>query len=198
MPALASPAPTFDDVWRTIQELALAQKETDRQLKETAQESDQRVKETDRQLKVLAKQLGAQGNRLGEFVQEMVRPAVAGLFRARGLPVHQVLPNMAAYDDNRQFVMEIDLLVVNTDTAIAVECKSHLSQEDVDEHLDRLARFKQYFPQYAPHILFGAVAAMVLPDAVGRYAYRKGLFVLAQSGEAMEIRNDEPFSPHAW
>jgi len=39
---------------------------------------------------------------------------------------------------------------------------------------------------------------MVLSDEVGRYAHRKGLFVLAQSGEAMEIRNKEPFSPNMW
>ena len=208
MPTLTTPAPTFEDVWRTIQELALAQKETDQLMKETdrqqketdrrMQETDRRMKETALQIKALAKQLGEHGNRLGEFVQEMVRPAVVKLFQARGLPVHQVAPNLAAYDDNRQFIMEIDLLVVNTDTAIAVECKSRLSQADVDEHLERLARFKLCFPQYAPHTLLGAVAAMVLPDEVGRYAYRKGLFVLAQAGEAMEIRNDAHFDPQTW
>ena len=35
MTTLQSTAPPFDDVWRTIQELALMSKETDRQLKET-------------------------------------------------------------------------------------------------------------------------------------------------------------------
>jgi hypothetical protein len=198
MPTLHTPAPTFDDVWRTILELAQQSKETDRLLKEQSQETDRRIQETDRLLKEVTKQLGAQGNRLGEFVQEMVRPAVVRLFRDRHLPVHQVHPNIAAFDDNGQFAMEIDLLVVNTDTAVAVECKSHLSQADVDEHVERLGMFKQHFPQYAQCILLGAVAAMVLPSEVGRYAYRKGLFVLAQSGDAVEIRNDAGFTPHEW
>ena len=44
----------------------------------------------------------------------------------------------------------------------------------------------------------GAVAAMVLPQEIGRYAYRKGLFVLAQSGDAVEIRNDDSFKPQQW
>lgn len=187
MPSLNTPAPTFDDVWRTIQELAQLGKETDR-----------KFQETDRQIKALSKQLGAQGNRLGEFVQEMVRPAVVRLFRSRNLPVHQVLSNIVAYDDSGQFTMEMDLLVINTDTAIAVECKSHLSQADVDEHLERLAMFKQHFPQYGHFKLLGAVAAMVLPGGVGRYAYRKGLFVLAQSGDAVGIQNDAAFSPIEW
>ena len=36
---------------------------------------------------------------------------------------------------------------------------------------------------------------MVMSAEGGRYAYRKGLFVLAQSGEMMEIRNGEGFVP---
>jgi hypothetical protein len=194
MTTLQSTAPTFDDVWRTIQELALMSKETDRQMKDT----DLRLKETDRLVKAVGKQLGEHGNRLGEFVQEMVRPAVLRLFQQRQLPVHQVLPNITALDDNGQFRMEIDLLVINSDTAIAVECKSRLSQDDVNEHLNRLALFKDCFQQYGKFTILGAVAAMILPKDVGRYAYSKGLFVLAQSGDAVKILNDDAFKPHEW
>ncbi|AGX88134.1 FAD-binding oxidoreductase [Candidatus Symbiobacter mobilis] len=186
--------PTFDDVWRLIQEIALLGKETDRKLQET----DRLVQENAKQIKETNRQLGLQGNRLGEFVQEMVRPALVRLFRDRNLPVHQVIPNMCSYDDNRQFRAEIDLLVVNTDVAIAVECKSHLKQADVDEHLERLGNFKEYFPQFKGFSILGAVAGMVLPDEVGRYAYRKGLYVLAQSGEGIDIRNDGQFQPQQW
>ena len=215
MTTLQSSAPTFDDVWRTIQELALMSKETDRKFQETdrkIQETSQQMKETDRQMrdtdlrlketdrlvKAVGKQLGEHGNRLGEFVQEMVRPAVLRLFQQRQLPVHQVLPNITAYDDNGQFRMEIDLLVINSDTAIAVECKSRLSQDDVNEHLNRLALFKDCFQQYGKFTILGAVAAMILPKDVGRYAYSKGLFVLAQSGDAVKILNDDAFKPHEW
>ena len=215
MTTLQSKAPTFDDVWRTIQELALMSKETDRKFQETdrlIQETSQQMKETDRQvketslqmketdkmIKAMSKQLGAHGNRLGEFVQEMVRPAVVRLFRQRHLPVHQVMANLVACDDNGQLRAEIDLLVINSDTAVAIECKSRLSQDDVNEHLERLAMFKDCFPQYSGFTIFGAVATMVLPQAVGHYAYRKGLFVLAQSGDAVEIRNDDAFNPQQW
>ncbi len=201
MTTLQSTAPTFDDVWRTIQELALMSKETDRKFQETdrqIQATSQQMKETDRMIKTMSKQLGAHGNRLGEFVQEMVRPAVVRLFRQRHLPVHQVMANLIACDDNGQFRAEIDLLVINTDTAIAIECKSRLTLDDINEHLERLAIFKDCFPQYSRFTLLGAVAAMVLPQDVSRLAYRKGLFVLAQSGDAVEIRNDDSFQPQRW
>ncbi|MEO5344414.1 MAG: DUF3782 domain-containing protein, partial [Gammaproteobacteria bacterium SHHR-1] len=76
-----------------IQELVLAQKEsqkeTERMIRESQQEADRRLNKTDKQIKALAKQLGEHGNRLGQFVQEMVRPAVVDLFQDRKIPVHQ-------------------------------------------------------------------------------------------------------------
>jgi hypothetical protein len=39
---------------------------------------------------------------------------------------------------------------------------------------------------------------MVLTDSIINYAYRQGLFVLAQSGDAMVILNDISFKPKEW
>ena len=87
---------------------------------------------------------------------------------------------------------------MNNTEAVLIEVKSKLSQADVDEHLERLAKFKQLMPRYQEVKALGAVAAMVVPDEVARYAYRKGLFVLAQSGDSVIILNDVQFRPQAW
>jgi hypothetical protein len=76
--------------------------------------------------------------------------------------------------------------------------KTKLSQQDVDEHLERLAKFKRLMPSYQNKKAFGAVAGIVVPDDIARYAYRKGLFVLAQSGETVIILNDDQFKPKVW
>jgi hypothetical protein len=187
-------ATSAEEIWALFRETDRKFQDTDRKFQET----DRKFQETDRQIQALKELLGRQGNRLGEFVQEMVRPAVVRLLRERGLPVHQVAPNLTAYDDNGQVLAEVDLLALNAQVAVAVECKSHLSADDVNAHLERLERFKACFPQYRAYQLLGAVAGMVVPDQVGRFAYRKGLFVLAQSGQAVEIRNDAEFQPKAW
>jgi hypothetical protein len=203
----------FAETDRKFQETDRKFQETDRKFQESRERFEQDLKESreqfqhdlkksqkafDAQMAQLNKQLGQHGNRLGEFVQEMVKPAVVRLFQERGLPVHQVMANVVAYDDNKQFTMEIDLVVVNNEVLVAVECKSHLSNDDVNEHLERLALFKRCFPQYKDYRILGAVAGMVVPTEVGRHAYRKGLFVLAQSGDAVEIRNGEGFRPKEW
>ncbi|MEW6218021.1 MAG: DUF3782 domain-containing protein [Thermodesulfobacteriota bacterium] len=176
---------TLEEVWKLFQE-------TDRKFQET----DRKFQETDRRIKEVTASIGRLGNRLGDFVEEMVRPAVVRLFRERGIEVHQVIRGVSVDRDGE--AMEIDLLVVNANDAVAVECKSVLSVDDVTEHLDRLSRFKRLAPQYASLQLMGAVAAMVLPDEVARHAHRQGLFVLAQSGETVTIQNDTGFVPHVW
>ena len=167
--------------------------ETERLLKEQAQETDRLLKEEARHLN---QQIGKLGNRLGEFVEWQVRPAVLRLFQARGIAVNQLYGELILQDGNDS--IEIDLLVVNRDTAILVEVKSKLSQADVNEHLDRIRKFKQLAHQYQSTKILGAVAGMVVPPEVARYAYRQGLFVLAQSGDGVVILNDDKFQPKAW
>ena len=39
---------------------------------------------------------------------------------------------------------------------------------------------------------------MVIEDNVAQYAYRKGLFLIGQSGDHLEIRNAEDFVAKIW
>jgi hypothetical protein len=93
---------------------------------------------------------------------------------------------------------QIDLLVLNGDSCVVVEIKSSLSVDDVNEHLEHMEKFKPLFPEYADKKAYGAVAAMVIPDDVAKYAYCKGFFVIAQKGDMAVILNDGKFRPAAW
>ena len=195
-----------EEVWEILRKLALSSEETNQKMQETdrkrqetdrqMKETDRQMKETDRKLKEVTTAIGRLGNRLGEFVEEMVRPAVVRLFQQRGIAVHQVF--RGAYAERDGDAMEIDLLVVNSLDAVLVEVKSELKADDVKDHVSRLERFKKLFPQYAGFRVMGAVAGMVVPEAAARFAYRQGLFVLVQSGEAMTIGNDDDFTPGVW
>lgn len=193
-------ATTSEEVWRILGELAEAQKETERRAQETEQRMEQRFRETEqllrRQNQQLNEQLGKLGNRLGEFVEWQVRPVVVRLFQERGIAVHEFYPGASAQRGDEG--IEIDLLVVNSTEAILVEVKSKLTKTDVDEHLERLGKFKRLMPRYGDVRALGAVAGMVVPDEVARYAYRKGLFVMAQSGDSVVILNDDQFQPQSW
>jgi len=169
-------------------------RETDRKFQET----EAQMRETRHLVERISRDLGRLGNRLGEFVEEMVEPAVVALFQARGLKVHRTMKNLTYRNDDGRLLAQVDLVVIDSHTLIVIECKSHLSVDDVNEHLERLAYFKTYWPEYGSYRLLGAVAAMVVSDEVAAYAYRKGLFVLAPSGETMRLLNDEAFQLKAW
>ena len=200
-------ATTADEVWQLLGELIQSQKETDRRFQETerllqeqSKESDRRFRETERLIKEQNKrvdeQLGKLGNRLGEFVEWQVKPAAVRLFQERGIDVTELSSDLSVQRGDEG--LEIDLLVVNGSEAIAIEVKSKLTQADVDEHLERLDKFKRLLPRYQSLKILGAVAAMVTPKEVASYAYRQGLFVIAQSGDNLVILNDQKFKPKAW
>jgi hypothetical protein len=210
---------TPQEVWQLLRELIETQKETERLLKESSQETERllkessqeterrfqegerRLQETERVLKESSQrvdeQMGKWGNRLGEFVEWQVRPAVVKLFQEWGIDVTELQSNISVARGAEEGI-EIDLLAVNGTQAVAVEVKSRLTQQDVDEHLERLAKFKRLLPRYQTINLLGAVAAFVIPPDVASYAYRRGLFVIAQSGKDLVILNDSKFQPKAW
>ena len=188
-----------DDIWAILRELAQSQKETDRKFQETDkkfQDTDKQFKETDRKIKEVTGNIGKLGNRLGEFIEDAVRPAVVRLFRQRGIDVHEVHPNVSSQRADEG--VEIDVLVVNDVEIVAIECKSKLSVDDINEHVERLAKIKRLLPSYANKRVLGAVAAMVIEDSVAQYAYRKGLYVIGQSGDHLEIRNAVGFVAKSW
>ena len=189
---------TLDAVsfFREVREM---QKETERRFQETErrfQETDRKFQETDRKFDKTDILIGRLGNRLGDFVEGMVKPSAVRIFQERGIKVHQVSRGVEAERDKKK--IQIDLLVVNDVELVAVECKSSLSVDDVNEHLERLTKVKIFLPQYRDMRVMGAVAAMVIPENVGRYAYKKGLFVLCQKGDSMVILNDDNFEPKVW
>ena len=198
---------TPDMLLNFFQEIKDLYKETDRKFQDTerlmkqqSQDTDRKFQDTERLMKQQSQdtnnKIGRLTNRLGEFIEEMVRPGAVRLFQERGIDVHVVSRNVTATRDGES--MEIDLLVVNDGEMIVVECKSSLSIDDVENHIKRLGKVKKLFPGYRDMKVMGAVAAMVMQDNVSRYAYKKGLFVLRQSGDTMEILNDDKFMPAVW
>ena len=205
---------TADDVWRLLAELTAAQKETERLLKEQSQEADQRRKEadqrfketerllkeqgqeTDRQIREVNKKIGDLGGKWGRFVENMVAPACETIFLKRGIPVHQVSQRVKKRLDGK--TLEIDVLVTNENHVLIVEVKSSLGVNDIKEMIEDLREFRTFFPEYSQKQLYGAVAGIEIEEGADKYAYRQGLFVLAQAGETVSILNASTFQPKNW
>lgn len=174
-----------DEIWAILHGLAKSHEEF---------KAEQKVLQ--REIKEVNKSIGRLTNRLGEFVEEAVRPSAVRLFRERGIDVHEVHQNVTSKRAGE--ALEIDLLVINDEDVVVIECKSNLSVDDVNEHIERLEKVKRLLPAHKGKRISGAVAGMVIPDNVAMYAIRKGLYVIGQNGEHLELRNDLSFSAKIW
>jgi len=175
-------------------------RETDRRMDERVAETDHRMAESramlDKKIAELGAQIGGLGNRLGEFVEGVVRPGLVRLFRERGIDVRETHRELESERHGKK--AQVDLLVVDDDEVVVVEVKSKLSHQDVEEHLERLALFKELFPRYADARVFGAMAAMVIPEKQAAFAEGAGLFVIGQAGDDAVLLNSAGFEPKAW
>ena len=175
----------IEEIWSLFREVARRQ-----------EESAKHQEETDKQIKEVSKQVGDLTGKWGKFVEGMVKPGALRLFRERGIELtHSALRTDGTVDGRK---MEIDIILSNGDYVVAISVKSTLGADDVNEHIEDLNEFRKFFPMYNDRQLIGAVAGIIIDEGVDRYAYRKGLFIIAQSGENIEILNDDKFKPKEW
>jgi hypothetical protein len=159
-------------------------------------EAELRLQRLERIAANTSREVAGLTTRWGQFVENLVEPAVVRLFQERGIEVQETSRRMKSQRPGAE--MEIDIFAVNGDVAVAVEVKSRLSRQDVEDFLARLGRFHQAFPHYGGYQIYGAVAGIEIDEGVDRYAYQQGLFVIKQTGETVAIANDTTFQPVAW
>ncbi len=191
---------TIEDIYELFRR---SQAEADERFRRSQTEADRRAAEADRRLARLeqiaantSREVAGLTTRWGQFVENLVEPAVVRLFQARGIEVQETSRRLRSQRPGAE--MEIDILAVNGDIAVAIEVKSRLSRQDVEDFLVRLPKFKQAFPQYGSYHLHGAVAGIEIDAGVDRYAYQQGLFVIKRTGDTVTLANDLKFQPTAW
>ena len=193
----------FKETDKKFEETDKKFKETDRQFKESDRKFEQTIHElkemfakTDKQLKRTDKKINALTSRWGDFVESLVAPSVEKMFKKRGIEITSVHQHVRIRKNGKE--TEIDILGINGEYAVVIEAKSRLSVDDVNEHIKRLQNFKFFFPEYKDRKVIGAVAGIKIDTGADRYAYKKGLFVIAQSGETVKILNNKNFMPEYW
>jgi len=165
-----------------ILELREAQKKTDEHLNRT----DENINKTEEQLKKTIKKLDDIGAKLGEMgivqgkiAEDLFYRNVRHVFSQKNMPFSDVRRNLKKKGGG-----EYDNVAVENKTVLVVSIKNKLERYMIDSFLnEKLPKFRQIFPQYRDFRLLGGVGALVMDDGVGRYAEKKGLYVMTQNGE---------------
>ena len=199
---------TIDDLSKLINSYILAQAERDAERARLDAERDAERAKLDAEIKKdyekrwkrLEQELGRLGNSYGDQVEAMF-VNLGAKFNALGYSFpKEAKGNIKFLDENRKVLAEIDHLLENGSVVMPIEVKAKLKQEYVDDHIKRLGIISEYnIKNNDNRKVLGAVAGGVVPQNVLKYAQKRGLYVLVQNGESVEIA-DIPanFKPHEW
>ena len=150
--------------------------------------------------KRLEQELGRLGNSYGDQVEAMF-VNLGEKFNVLGFSFpKEAKGNIRFIDKNRKVLAEVDHLLENGNVVMPIEVKAKLKQEHVDDHIRRLGIISEHNIKHNDNRkVLGAVAGGVVPQNVLAYAQKKGLYVLVQNGESVEIA-DMPanFKPREW
>jgi hypothetical protein len=172
---------TFEDVWAAMME------------------TDKRLQELTRKFEKTDKQIGELGNRFGELAEHLVTPNIAEKFRALNYAFTRAGPDVVFFGPDGTFLAEVDVWLENGEFAMAVEVKSKLRKEHVDDHLKRMGILRVYLDERGDaRKLLGAMAGAIVPPDLKNYVLKKGFYLIEQSGDTVKIDPPEDFTPRVW
>ncbi len=188
-----------------VASLAVAQKETDLQIKETGnqlKETDRQLKETDRQLRKQMKELGIQigglGNKFGSFTEGMAFPSMEKILRKRfGMEMISLRAKKIKGDK----ILEIDVLAYansEKNEVYVVEVKNHLHHRELDQVLKTMEEFPKFFTEHQDKKLYGIVAAIDVSEEMKKQVLEKGLYLALIHDDLFTLKVPKNFQPHCF
>ena len=180
---------TFEERQRVYEEHRLIAEQEMSALRTSIAKTEKLVEQTN-------KQVGGLTSRWAEFVENLIKPAAARIFKEQGIDVHYTA--MRVKGDDERGSMEIDILVENGNEIVAIEVKSHLEVRNVKRFLEVLARFKEAFPKYQNYKLYGAVAGIKIDEKADEYTTQEGLFLIEPAGDSVIISNSRNLQRRVW
>ena len=161
---------------------------------------EKRTKDYEKRMERLDRAMGKLGNSYGDQVEAMF-VNLGSKFNTLGFSFPREAEGRISFlDENRKVLAEVDRLLENGSVVLAIEVKAKLRQEHVDDHIERLGIISEYNLKHNDNRkVLGAVAGGIVPQNVLAYAQKRGLYVLVQNGESVEIA-DIPanFKPKEW
>jgi len=168
-------------------------KELRQNMAESQEKNDIGFKELRQKIADSRKELGQISHRLGTVVEDLVAPSLPRILRETiSCPNEEVLINVRVrrrHPIEKGKVLEIDAIADCGHYVLFNETKSQFTPEKVKAFLEKLAKVREYFPEYQSHQIMGCIASLYLDQSLIKYAGRQGLLALASGEYLMTCQN---------
>jgi predicted AAA+ superfamily ATPase len=174
--------PSFETVWAAIQELAEERRKTEKVVRRTS------------------RQMGDLHNKFGKLAEHLVIPRIHTRFNELGHHFKGVLPGgVKIYDDAGKVKTQVDIMLENADTVVAIEIKVQVNLKDIEHHLKRMEILHDYRRKANDNRkIQGAIAGAIFGETEKRATIEAGFYVIEQSGDTMIIDIPSDFVPREW
>jgi DNA-directed RNA polymerase II subunit RPB1 len=185
-------------------EVAEVSKETSKEVAEMSKEvakTSKEVAETSRKVAEVSKNVGGLNRSMGELIETLIAARLWEKFSDCPYNLKRAYQRIPLYDERNFKKTDIDILLSDTEWAMAVEVKRELDKKDeVDAHVKRMELIRKYPPaETVGKKLLGAMAGGVVDPDVSDYAYKSGFFVLELTGESVSLlQPPDGFEPYEW
>jgi len=183
------------------EEMAESRREFDKRMEESRREFREEMAESrrkfDKMMEDLTKQIektnrdvGGLTSSVGQIVEHMIGgDNILEQFYALGYDVTDYSRNNKFGKRGTGESGQIDLLLDDGDIAILVEVKTNLKTADVHEHIQRLEKYRRWMNSKGTNKkrYIGALACAMAEDNVIKFAQKKGMYVILQLGNSVEI-----------
>jgi uncharacterized protein YqgV (UPF0045/DUF77 family) len=147
--------------------------------------------------KALYKAIGGLSGTIGSIAESMLIPSLSEKFKKFGFTFEVTNRHRKIDSDKHDIHAEIDAFLENSSQAIAVEVKTTLKHDDVNDHIERMEKIRRYADLHNDKRQFlGAIAAAIIDEDTRRYALKQGFYIIEPSGEDVKIV--EPVSAKVW
>jgi hypothetical protein len=181
-----------------VANLAVRQAETDRQMRDRQTENSRLLDENWQMIRELGQQIGGLGQKFGGFTEGMAFPSMQKILRERfGMDVVSVR-NIARKNGRS---LEIDVLAYangEVNEVYAVEVKSHLREDGLQQMLRILRDFHEFYPGHEDKKVYGILAAVDVPEDLRERVLSQGIYLANIHDDTFEIRVPETFQPRAF
>ncbi|MBF0237876.1 MAG: DUF3782 domain-containing protein [SAR324 cluster bacterium] len=179
---------TDEELKELVASLAIAQQETDRQLKE-------KFGETDHQLKELSKNIGGLSNKFGTFTEAMAFPSMSRIMEEQfGMDTFTTRLKRKKAGEHA----EVDAIAYTNgkvNELYVIEVKSALDKREVKQVIKTLKRFREFFPEFAEKTIKGVVAYVDAQESAKDAVLKAGLFLAAIHDGLFSMETPADFKP---
>ncbi|MFQ3598699.1 MAG: hypothetical protein SNJ55_08795 [Chloroherpetonaceae bacterium] len=178
-----------DNVEKAIIEL----KDSTAELKDTTTRLSKEMSDSKAEMN---KKWGDLANKLGTVVEDIVAPNIPAVAKKyfKIEHVQRLMMNLYIESETLKKGKEFDLILVAKDVVLLNETKTTIRQNYIDEFIQSLPEFFEFFPELKGKRLIPILSSMRFNPQQLAYLTKHKIYAMSMSGDTMELLNFEEIS----